>query len=133
MSPDAATPSTSKAMYWTGWVLSILPAPLLIMSGISKITLGPEVVKGFGDMGWTTDTAMALAVVELGSLALYLIPQTAVLGAILLTGYLGGASATHVRIADYGHFWVPVVMGMVLWLGLYLRDARVRALVPFRT
>jgi hypothetical protein len=123
----------SKAMFWVGWVLSVLPAPLLVLSGVSKIMLGPDVVKGFGDMGWTTDAAMILAALELGSLVLYLIPQTAVLGAILLTGYLGGACATHVRIADYSHCWIPVAMGVMLWLGLYLRDPRVRALAPIRS
>lgn len=122
----------SKAMYWTGWVLSVLPAPLLIMSGISKITLSPEVVKGFGDMGWTTDAALVLAALELGSLLLYLIPQTAVLGAILLTGYLGGAIATHVRIADYSHSWIPAAIGVVLWLGIFLREPRLRAILPLR-
>jgi len=83
-------------------------------------------------MGWPTNVALALAIAELGSLVLYLIPQTAVLGAILLTGYLGGACATHVRIADYGHFWIPVAIGVVFWLGLYLRDARIRELAPLR-
>lgn len=122
----------SKAMHWTGWVLSVLPAPLLIMSGISKITLSPEVVKGFGDMGWTTDAALVLAALELGSLLLYLIPQTAVLGAILLTGYLGGAIATHVRIADYSHSWIPAAIGVVLWLGIFLREPRLRAILPLR-
>jgi DoxX-like protein len=133
MATDSKVGSTPKAMYWIGWVLSVLPAPLLVMSGVSKIMLSPDVVKGFGDMGWTTDVAMVLAILELGSLVLYLIPKTAVLGAILLTGYLGGACATHVRIADYGHCWIPVALGVVLWLGLYLRDARLRALVPLRS
>jgi hypothetical protein len=122
----------SKAMYWAGWVLSVLPAPLLVMSGISKITLSPEVVKGFGDMGWTTDAALVLAALELGSLLLYLVPQTAVLGAILLTGYLGGAIATHVRIADYSHSWIPAAIGVVLWLGIFLREPRLRAILPLR-
>jgi DoxX-like family len=133
MSTDSSVTSTPKWMYWVGWVLSVLPAPLLVMSAISKFTLPADVVKGFGDMGWTTDVAMALGFVELGSLVLYLVPQTAVLGAILLTGYLGGACATHVRIGDYSHCWVPVAMGVVLWLGLFLRDARIRALVPWRS
>ena len=132
MPADSQVGSSSKAMVWTGWVLSVLPAPLLVMSGISKIMQSPEVVKGFSDLGWKTDAAIALAVLELGSLLLYLVPQTAVLGAILLTGYLGGACATHVRIADYRHCWVPVALGVVLWLGLFLRDERVRALIPFR-
>jgi len=133
MPADSQIATTSKAMVWTGWVLSVLPAPLLVMSGISKITLSPEVVKGFGDMGWTTDAATVLAVLEFGSLLIYLIPQTAVLGAILLTGYLGGACATHVRIADYSHCWVPVALGVVLWLGLFLREPRLRSILPFRT
>jgi hypothetical protein len=132
MASDPPAPTASRIMYWIGWLLSVLPAPLLVMSGVSKITLSPDVVKGFGDLGWTTDAATALAVLEVGSLILYLVPQTAVLGAILLTGYLGGACATHVRIADYGHCWIPIVIGVALWLGLYLRDARLRALVPFR-
>lgn len=133
MSTDFAPATTSKGMIWAGWILSVLPAPLLIMSGISKITLSKEVVEGFGQMGWTTEPAMALAALEIGSLILYLVPQTAVLGAILLTGYLGGACATHVRIGDYAHCWVPVAMGVVLWLGLFFRDSRIRALVPIRT
>ena len=133
MSTDLSPASTPKAMFWAGWILSVLPAPLLIMSGLSKVSQSKEVVEGFAQMGWTTDAAVALAALEIGSLVLYLIPQTAVLGAILLTGYLGGACATHVRVADYGHCWVPVAMGVVLWLGLYLRDARVRALVPIRS
>jgi DoxX-like family len=133
MATDSHVVSTPKWMYWVGWVLSVLPAPLLVMSAVSKFTLSADVVKGFGDMGWKTDVAMALGIVELVSLILYLIPQTAVLGAILLTGYLGGACATHVRIGDYSHFWVPVAMGVVLWLGLFLRDARIRALVPWRS
>lgn len=121
---------SQKAMRWEGWILSVLPAPLLVMSGISKIVQSPEVVKGFGDMGWTTDAAVVLAILELGSLALYLIPQTAVLGAILLTGYLGGATATHVRVEE--PFIMPIVVGVVLWAGLYLRDDRLRALIPLR-
>ena len=83
-------------------------------------------------MGWPTSVALVVAVLELGSLALYLIPQTAVLGAILLTGYLGGAVATHVRIGEYWQCWIPVAFGVLVWLGLFLRDARVRALIPLR-
>jgi hypothetical protein len=131
-SDNSPAESSSKAMYWAGWVLTVIPAPLLVMSAISKFRLSQDVVKGFGDLVWPLSTANVLAVVELGSLVLYLIPQTAVLGAILLTGYLGGACATHVRVADYSHFWVPIAVGVVLWLGLYLRDARIRALVPLR-
>jgi hypothetical protein len=73
---------------------------------------------------------MPILVVELCCVLLYLIPQTAVLGAILLTGYLGGATATHVRVDEA--YFMPVVVGILVWLGLYLRDPRLRALVPWR-
>jgi hypothetical protein len=74
----------------------------------------------------------ALGIVELTCTILYLIPQTAVLGAILLTGYLGGATATHVRIADWGHAPIPVVLGIVIWIGIALRDGRLWSLIPLR-
>jgi hypothetical protein len=130
MSTAAAVSATPKWMFWTGWVLSLLPAPLLAMSGIMKILNPPQLAEGFTHLGWPADLALALAVLELGSLILYLIPQTAVLGAILLTGYLGGAIATHVRI---GEGWIgPALFGVVLWLGLFLRDPRIRELLPIR-
>lgn len=72
-----------------------------------------------------------LGIVELACVVIYLIPQTAVLGAILLTAYLGGATATHVRISDA--FFIPIIVGMLIWLGLYLRDGRIRELLPLRS
>jgi chaperone required for assembly of F1-ATPase len=129
MSNDFGTPATSsKAMTITGWVLTILPCLMLVMSGVMKLQQNEEVVKGFAD--WPEGVAMPIAIAELGSTILYLIPQTAVLGAILLTGYLGGATATHVRLGE--PIWIPVIMGVVIWLGLFLRDARVRQLAPLR-
>ena len=133
MSTDLSPASTPKAMRWAGWILSVLPVPLLIMSGMGKIQQSPEVVEGFAHLDFPLRLAIVLAVLEFGSLILYLIPQTAVLGAILLTGYLGGACATHLRIGETGKCWVPVVLGVVLWLGLFFRDSRIRALVPIRT
>ena len=76
--------------------------------------------------------ARPLVIFEIICAVLYLIPQTAVLGAILLTAYLGGAVATHVRAAEQRQFWIPIAMGALVWLGLFLRDARIRKLVPFR-
>jgi chaperone required for assembly of F1-ATPase len=129
MSNDFGTPATSsKAMTITGWVLTILPSLMLVMSGVMKLQQNEEVVKGFAD--WPEGVAIPIAIAELVSTLLYVIPQTAVLGAILLTGYLGGATATHVRLGE--PIWVPVIMGVVIWLGLFLRDARVRQLAPFR-
>jgi hypothetical protein len=101
------------------------------MSAVMKLSQSPDVVKGFGDFGYDPSILVPLGIVELLCVILYVIPQTAVLGAILLTGYLGGATATHVRVGDA--FIAPVIMGVILWLGLYLRDSRLRALVPWRT
>ncbi len=117
-------------MFWTGWVLTILPALMLTMSGVMKLLKPAPVVEGFTTLGWPENLALGLGIVELICTLLYVAPRTAVLGAILLTGYLGGAIATHVRIGDpwYG----PFVFGVFVWLGLYLRDPRLRALLPLR-
>jgi hypothetical protein len=81
-------------------------------------------------LGYPESLARPLGIVELACTIIYLVPQTAVLGAILLTGYMGGAIATHVRVGD--PYFVQIGMGVMLWLGLYLRDARLRALLPLR-
>lgn len=116
---------------WTGRVLSALPVLLLLMSAGMKLSQGQEVVTSFVDhLGYPLGTLVVIGVVELVCTALYAIPQTAVLGAILLTGYLGGAVATHVRLAE--PFLIPIALGVVIWAGLFLRDARLRALLPLR-
>jgi uncharacterized membrane protein YphA (DoxX/SURF4 family) len=130
MSAEAAVP-VNKKLFWAGWILTVLPALMLLMSGVMKLLKPPEVMQGFTDLGWDVKLAFALAIVELSSTVIYLIPRTAVLGAILLTGYLGGAVATHVRTDT--PFLTPIILGVLLWGGLYLRDARVRALIPLRS
>lgn len=131
MSSDTQVTPASKKMLWAGRILSVLPTLMLLMSGFMKLTKPPELVEGFAKLGWNDNLALGLGIVELVSTALYVIPRTSVLGAILLTGYLGGAIATHVRIGD--PFIAPVILGVVIWLGLYLRDARLRALIPLRS
>lgn len=131
MSTDSQAVSASKVAFWSGWVLSVLPCLLFAFSGVMKLVKPPELSEGFTHLGWPENLALALGILELTCTVLYLIPQTAVLGAILLTGYMGGAIATHVRISE--GFFMHILIGVVLWLGLYLRDARVRALIPFRT
>ena len=131
MNSDMPAAPASKKMLWSSYILSALPVLMLVMSAVMKIMQPPDVVKGFASLGWPVNLAIALAVVELGCTILYVIPQTAVLGAILLTGYLGGATATHVRIGE--PFYAPIILGVVVWLGLFLRDARLRALIPFRS
>ena len=129
--PQSAT--QSNTMIWVGRVVSALPALALITSGIGKLMLPPEAAKGFTDLGWPVSVALGLGCVEIACAVIYLIPQTAVLGAILTTGYLGGAVATHVRIGEYGMMAPAIVLGVLVWLGLYLRDARVRSLAPIRS
>jgi len=101
----------------------------MLMSGVMKFIQPGDFAANFEKMGWPIHLAIALGVVEIACTVLYLIPQTAVLGAILLTGYMGGAIATHLRLQE---MIIPqVIIGMLFWLGLYLRDARIRALLPF--
>jgi uncharacterized membrane protein YphA (DoxX/SURF4 family) len=128
---EIQTPSVSKKMQWAGRIVSALPVLGLIFSGIMKFTNAEDLVKEFTRLGWSAGLAPALGITELACTALYVIPRTSVLGAILLTGYLGGATATHVRISD--PFVAPIVMGVLVWLGLYLRDPRLRALIPLRS
>ncbi len=122
-------PSNNK-MRWAGYLLSAFPVLMLLMSAVMKITKNAMVMEGMPQMGYPVALAVPIGVVELLCTVLYLIPRTSVLGAVLLTGYLGGATATHVRIEEA--FIGPVVFGILLWGGLYLRDARIRALIPFR-
>ncbi len=126
-------PPVSRGMLWSGRVISALPVALLLMSATMKFLQPPDAVKGFEHLGWPLELAAPLGIVELICTVLYVIPQTSVLGAILLTGYLGGATATHVRIGEHADIAGPVLAGVFVWLGLFLRDPRLRALVPWRT
>ena len=120
----------SKKNLWTARVMSALPVLLLLFSGIMKFIPSPQLNEGFSHLGLPVSMAVGLGVLELACTAIYLIPRTAVLGAILLTGYLGGAILTHLRVGD--PCWAQVLFGVFLWGGLYLRDARLRALIPLR-
>ena len=124
----------SKKMLWAGRIISALPALFLLMDGIMKLFKPALVVEATVKLGYPESVIIPLGIVLVVSTILYLVPPTSVLGAILLTGYLGGAVATHVRVGE-GLFPVlfPVVFGVLIWLGLYLRDDRLRALVPVRS
>lgn len=131
MTTAPLTRATPKPMLWTGRVISAIP--VLMMGGLGTFmffAFPDKVTEGMAKYGYPAGVARPLLVVEIVCTLLYLIPQTAVLGAILLTGYLGGAVATHVRASEPP--WFAVVVGVLVWLGLFLRDARVRALVPIR-
>jgi len=121
----------SKAALWTGRILSGLPALFLLFDAGMKLVKPEFVVKATADLGWPESSILPLGVVLAGCTILYLIPRTAALGAILLTGYLGGAIAAHVQHQD-GLFPIVfcVIFGALLWSGLLLRDARLRAILP---
>jgi hypothetical protein len=131
MQPGTQTAPASKTMFWTGWIISILPVLMLSFSAVMKFLKPPNVVEGFSHLGWQESDAFVLGIVEIACTIVYLIPRTSVLGAILLTGYFGGATATHARIGEL-QFVTPVILGMLVWLGLFLRDSRLRALLPLR-
>lgn len=125
-------PAPSKGALWTGRVLTVLPALTLIASGAMKfMPPNKQMTEGFEHLGWPLRYAIGLGICEITCAILYLIPQTAVLGAILVTGYMGGAIATHLRVGD--NFAFQAALPILAWLGLFLRDPRLRALLPLRT
>jgi hypothetical protein len=125
----------SKGRLWTGRIMSALPVVFLLMDGAMKLVKPDPVVKATVQLGYPESVILALGIVLLVCVILYVIPHTAVLGAILLTGYLGGAVATHVRVGDplFSHTFFPVYVTMLVWGGLYLREERLRALIPLRS
>jgi DoxX-like family len=127
------TAPVSKKRLWAGRIISALPALFLLIDGVMKLVKPPVVVEATVRLGYPESTIVGIGIVLLASTVLYLIPQTSVLGAILLSGYLGGAVATHVRMGE-GPFPVlfPVIFGVLIWGGLWLRDDRLRAFIPLR-
>ena len=134
MQSDHSSPSASRGALWTGRILSALPALFLLFDGAMKLVKPAFVVEATVQLGFSENVILPLGIVLLACTVLYLVPPTAVLGAILLTGYLGGAVATHVRVGNppFTHALFPVYLGVFIWGGLYLRDTRLRALIPFR-
>jgi len=123
----------SNTRVWIGRIASGLPALFLLVDGVMKLIKPAVVVETTMKLGYAESTILPLGLLLIACTIVYLIPRTAVLGAILLTGYLGGAVATHVRAAE-GSFPIvfPVILGTLIWLGLYLRDTRLQALLPLR-
>jgi len=126
--------SVSKKSLWAGRILSGVVIGFLLLDSAMKLMKAAPVLEAMPNLGWPISLTVPLGAILLVCVVAYAIPQTAVLGAILLTGWLGGAVATHTRIGDplFSHILAPVYMGILLWLGLYLRDTRLRPLVPFR-
>ncbi|MDR4479572.1 MAG: DoxX family protein [Nitrospira sp.] len=118
-------------LMWGGRVISGLLALLFTMSAVMKLMGGAEVSEGFAHMGLPASLRIPLGILELGCVVIYAVPATAVVGAILLTGYLGGAIVTHLRIGEPVVF--QITLGVLVWLGVYLRESRLKSLIPLRT
>jgi len=121
----------SKAMLWTGRIMSAVPALLTLLGAVMKIMKVPSVIEGFASHGIGANLVVPIGVLEVVCVVVYVIPRTAVLGAILMTGLLGAATFTCLRVGD-PTYPMPVVLGMMVWGGLYLRDVRLRVLIPLR-
>jgi hypothetical protein len=128
--------ATSSKTLWAGRIISALPILFLFADAIGKLwrPLPAAVVEGTTKLGWSVTAIPAIGATLLVSVVLYAIPRTSVLGAILLTGYLGGAVATNARVGNplFGYILTPVYVGVFVWGGLFFRDARVRALIPWK-
>jgi hypothetical protein len=137
MQATAQTVKTSSKALWTGRILSGLVVLFLLVDAGFKLIkpLPAPAVQAFGQLGYPIGLAAGIGILLLSCVAFYLIPRTSVLGAILLTGYLGGAVASHVRVGDpwFSHSLFPVYIGLFVWGGLYLRNQRLRALIPVRS
>jgi DoxX-like family len=122
--------AASGKIVWVGRVISVLVSLLFLMSAFLKLKDGPEVMKGIAHLGIPESMIVPLSILEISCVVIYLIPPISVVGAILLTGYIGGAICTHWRVGD--PFFLHLVLGILVWLGLYLRENRLKELIPVR-
>jgi len=123
--------AASGKIVWVGRGISVLVSLVFLMSAFMKLKGGAEVMQGMAHLGLPESLILPLAILEVSCVVIYLIPATSILGAILLTGYIGGAICTHWRVGD--PFFIQIALGVVVWLGLYLRENRLKALIPLRT
>jgi hypothetical protein len=130
MSVASQSNTISKSRLWTGRVISSILVLFLLFDAIAKIMRIPQVLQAFTQLGWAQTLAAPIGLVLLTCTFLYIIPTTSALGAILLTGYLGGAAATHLRAGQA--FYFPIVFAFLLWVGLVLRNDRLRILLPLQ-
>lgn len=121
---------TPKWMSVTGWVLTIISTLFLFFSAAGKFLKPEGIEANVLPLGWKLDQLTSLGIVEVAVALLYVFPRTSVFGAALVTAYLGGATATHARIGD--PFFFPIILGIIVWLGIYLREPRLWPLSPIR-
>ena len=132
MQPSGRATGISKGSLWTGRIVTALVFLFMLFdSGIKVLRMAPA-VEGTARLGYPTSLVLPIGVVALVCTLLYAIPRTSILGAVLLTGYLGGATATQVRVQD-PWFVFPVAIGVMVWVGPFLMDERLRALIPLRS
>lgn len=133
--PAAVPAAPSRKALWTGRVLSGLAIAFLLFDIVLKLSRVPEAVAGTTQLGWPPDVILPLGILQLALLVLYVVPRTSAFGALLWTGYLGGAIATHVRVDNplFSHVLFPVYVAAFLWLGLWLRDPALRSVLPLRS
>lgn len=133
MQSATQTMPVSTRTPWAAHIMSALPAVFLLFSGVTKLLRPAPVLESFIQLGYPASLALTIGILEVACVVVYLIPRTSVLGAILLTGYLGGAIATHVRVgSDLFSLVLPILIGALIWGSLFLRDERLRALIPLR-
>ena len=126
--------TTTPKTIWIGRVVSALAILFLSFDTIVKVLRLPVAIEGTTQLGYPESTVFVIGIIQLVCLVLYVIPQTSVFGAILFTGYLGGAIATHLRIGSplFTHILFPIYVAVLIWGGLYGREPRLRAMVPIR-
>jgi hypothetical protein len=126
--------SSARKRPIVGYVLTALVAAFLAFDMVMKVLRLAPAVQGTTELGYPAGTVVWIGMIELVCLVLYLVPRTSVLGALVLTGYLGGAIATHVRVGSplVSHTLFPIYVALMMWGGLYLRESRLRELLPFR-
>jgi hypothetical protein len=129
-----SVPPLNQKAVWAGRIVSTIAVVFLLFDSTIKLMKLPIVLKSFADLGYPSELAVEIGIVLLVCVGVYLIPQTSILGAIVLTGYLGGAVATQLRVGNplLSNVLFPIYVGVLVWLGLYLREPRLRVLVPWR-
>ncbi|HEV1993090.1 MAG TPA: DoxX family protein [Candidatus Acidoferrum sp.] len=128
---ESATQPVSKTSLWAGRIISTLVVLFLLFDAIAKLMKIAPVLAAFTQLGFSNSLVVPIGAVLLLCTIVYVIPPTSILGAILLTAYLGGATVTHVRAGQ--PFYFPIIFGVLVWAGLYLRENRLRALIPLRS
>jgi DoxX-like family len=130
---SAQTVSTSKTTLWAGRIITALVALFLLFDSVGHLIVPAPVAEAFARLGFPLSLSHGLGIIELVCIVIYVIPRTSILGAILLTGYLGGATAAQVRVDNpLFETLFPAIFGVLIWAGVYLREDRLRALIPMR-